>query len=164
MRIFIIGFMGAGKTHWGKIWAEELGVPFLDLDEYIVDQQQQSIVSIFQQKGEAAFRKIEATALRSTFSMDNCVVACGGGTPCFENNIEWMNHHGQTIFISVQPETLYERLRQATTSRPLIQHMSNQQLQLYIEQSLEERMPFYSQAERMLEETLLTPQIIHSII
>ncbi len=164
MRIFILGFMGAGKTHWGKIWAEELGVPFLDLDEHIVAQQQQSIVNIFEQKGEDAFRQLEAAALRSTLSMDNCVVACGGGTPCFKNNIEWMNQHGQTIFISVQPKILYERLRQANSSRPLIQQMNNQSLQAYIEQSLEERMPFYSQAGRLLEAPLLTAQTIRSII
>ena len=164
MRIFILGFMGAGKTQWGKIWAEELGAPFLDLDEYIVAQQQQSVVSIFEQKGEDAFRQIEAAALRSTLSIDNCVVACGGGTPCFENNIEWMNQHGKTVFISVQPQTLYERLCQASSSRPLIQHLSKEQLLTYIEASLEKRMPFYSQAEWLLEDQLLTPQIIRSII
>lgn len=164
MRIFITGFMGAGKTHWGKIWADELGVPFLDLDASIVAQQQRSIADIFEQEGEDFFRNIESIALRNTAAIKDCVVACGGGTPCYLNNMEWMNNNGQTVYISVPPITLQQRLLQESASRPLIRHLNSQQLLSFIEMSLDERMPFYKQAVWLLDEQFLTPQTIRSIL
>ena len=96
-RIFLTGFMGSGKSYTGRRLSEALGIPFIDLDHWIEDQEGQSIQAIFEKSGEAAFRQIEREALHQMIAYEQAVIACGGGAPCFFDNMEWMNRHGITV-------------------------------------------------------------------
>lgn len=146
MRIFLIGFMGSGKSHVGKQLAASTGIKFIDLDAWIESIQQRSIPQIFRQDGEAAFRQIERDALHSMSRFDQIIVACGGGTPCFFDNIDWMNHHGITIYLQTPVPILLQRLEPEKEYRPLLQNLDEEGLQKFISTKLEEREPFYSKA------------------
>lgn len=106
-KIFIIGFMGSGKTYWGKKWARQSGLAFFDLDEEIEKQEGKTIAAIFEEDGEDYFRKIEATALRAFTNNKNCLISCGGGTACFNNNMQWMNEHGATLYLFATPQYIF---------------------------------------------------------
>lgn len=147
MRIYLIGFMGSGKTTVGKKLAKKLGFSFIDLDLLIEEQQKMSINTIFEQKGELAFREIEKIVLQSTIHMQNIVVACGGGLPCFFDNMAWMNANGQTLYIKMAPKSLFNRLINAKMTRPLLKDKTDEELLVFIEEKLEERAPFYLQAK-----------------
>jgi shikimate kinase len=148
MRIFIIGFMGSGKSYTGIRLAQQLEFPFVDLDAYIEDQNDKSIDQIFEESGEASFRQIEKTALESLHAYEKVVVACGGGTPCFFDNIDWMKKQGTTIFLDLPPHILEQRLQKGMDHRPLIKNMDKAgDLRAYIESTLEARRPFYQQAD-----------------
>ena len=114
MTFFLVGFMGSGKTHWGKIWAVANGFTFIDLDEAIEITEGKLITTIFEDKGEEYFRTIEAAALRTCTGLSNTIIACGGGTPCFKENMQWMNEQGITIYLSSTATEILERvLKQA---------------------------------------------------
>jgi shikimate kinase len=144
MRVFLIGFMGAGKSHWGKIWAEKSGMTFFDLDEIIVAKEQMTIDEIFDKKGEDYFRQIESASLQSTLDYDNCIVACGGGTPCFFDNMKWMNENGLTVFIKAKPHTLLQNMTHEMKKRPLFNKINQAEILTFIEQKLKERNEFYT--------------------
>ena len=146
-RIFLIGFMGSGKSTLGRALASEIGYDFVDLDKVIETQSGMPITEIFGKFGEHGFRVKERDALHSFESASNTLVATGGGTPCFYDNIHWMNRMGQTIFIDCAVETLVERLRSELDHRPLIRGFDDTGLKNFIIGKLTERMPFYSQAE-----------------
>ena len=110
MTFFLIGFMGSGKTHWGKIWAAMYSFTFIDLDEVIVKKEGKSIADIFHIKGENYFREAEAATLRSFKDLENTIIACGGGTPCFFENIEWMNAKGTTIYLYSTAQEILQRV------------------------------------------------------
>ena len=141
--------MGAGKSTFGKQLANYLNYPFVDLDEEIVKHENLSIEKIFEQTGEAGFRKIEQTALhRASNSSTNKIIATGGGTPCFFDNMEYMNNHGCTIFLNIAPSEIAKRLSKANNShRPLLQGKSTTEIELFINSKLQERISFYEQAE-----------------
>lgn len=164
MRIFIIGFMGSGKTHWGKIWAEHAGMEFYDLDEIIETAEKQTIDNIFSKKGESYFRKQEAFLLRSLIEKDNCIVACGGGTPCYDNNMDWMNENGTTVFLEANPVRLLENVLLEYDKRPLIKRINKGELLFFIEQKLNERNPFYKKANFNLAVEQLETKTIQDII
>ena len=151
MRIFLVGFMGSGKSHWGKIWASVYNKYFYDLDEMIENKAEKKIADIFQTEGEAYFRKIESIELRSTVSYDDCIIACGGGTACFENNMDWMNEHGITVYLSASPGELLKNILKDAHTRPLIKNMSMAEVFLFIEQMLDKRRPFYERATYQVE-------------
>ena len=111
--------MGAGKTTLGKAFAHELKVPFIDLDWYIEERYHKSIRELFAERGEAAFRELERNMLHEVAEFEDVVISTGGGTPCFFDNIEYMNAHGQTVFLDVHPDVLFRRLRVATQQRPI---------------------------------------------
>jgi shikimate kinase len=144
MRVFLIGFMGAGKSHWGKIWAEKSGMSFFDLDEIIVAREQMTIDEIFDKKGEDYFRQIESASLQSISDYDNCIIACGGGTPCFFDNIKWMNENGLTVFIKAKAYTLLQNMTNETKKRPLFKKIKQAEILTFIEQKLKERVEFYA--------------------
>ncbi|HEX2683637.1 MAG TPA: shikimate kinase, partial [Ferruginibacter sp.] len=98
-KIFLVGFMGSGKTYWGRIWAQAYQLAFYDLDEVIEQDQGKTVAEIFKTYGEDRFRQIEAGTLRSFSEKNNCIVACGGGTPCFHDNMQWMNEQGTTVYL-----------------------------------------------------------------
>jgi shikimate kinase len=146
MRIYLIGFMGAGKTRGGRILSEKLGLKFLDLDEWIEQEEGQSVSEIFRDRGEATFRELEAAYLRRTSGMSGIIVATGGGTPCFFENIDWMKENGFTIYLRASVETLVERLKMDKDKRPLLAGLADETLKSTIESRLLERSPFYEKA------------------
>ena len=133
MRIYLIGFMGAGKTHWGRLLSEKLGMRFFDLDEQVTEHAGKSIPEIFATEGEEQFRIMEKEVLHIiTESHESFVMACGGGSPCYFNNIEYMNQSGTTVWINTPLETLFQRLVVEKEKRPLIKELSDEQLKNFI--------------------------------
>lgn len=152
MIYYLVGMMGSGKTHLGKQLAERLKVPFLDLDQCIEADEERSISDIFEKEGEGHFREIEAQRLRVIADdYEAVVVATGGGTPCFHDNMVWMKQTGHTIYLKAAPELLVERLLQSGEGRPLIAGLNRHQLAEKISALTEKREPFYLQAHETVE-------------
>ncbi len=145
-RIFLTGYMGAGKTTLGKAFARELNVPFIDLDWYIEERFHKSIRDLFALHGEEGFREIERGMLHEVGEFENLVISTGGGTPCFFDNMDYMNSHGQTVFLDVAPDVLFNRLRLSTRQRPILQGKTDDELRAFIVEALEKRSPFYLQS------------------
>ena len=146
--IFLIGFMGCGKSTLGKKVAKKTGYSFIDLDELIVNKIGMSISTYFETYSEASFRAVEQQILHSLKDQTNTIVATGGGAPCYFDNMDWMNQHGKTIYIKLTPKALLSRLSQKEVeTRPLIAGKSAEQLLEFITTKLEERIPYYSRAE-----------------
>ena len=148
--VFLIGFMGCGKSFWGMRLATELQCPFVDLDGVICEMVGLSIPEIFAQHGESGFRKLERDALRQFSPGSPAVIATGGGTPCFFDNLDWMNQHGTSIYLQVSAEKLAQRLQNDAATRPLLSNINPLDLQAFITSKLEERAPFYLQASAIL--------------
>ena len=149
--LFLIGFMGSGKTHWGRILAEKSGCPFLDLDAMIEAGEGKTIAEIFTTIGENGFRVIERDYLRRLAALPPAVVATGGGTPCFFDNMDWMKQHGQTVYLKTPPEVLFERLKSERQQRPLLKDLGDAELRAFIRERLEVREPYYREAEVVME-------------
>lgn len=149
--IFLIGFMGSGKTHWGRILAEKLGAPFLDLDEFIEENEGKTVAEIFAESGENGFRILERENLLRLAALPPTLVATGGGTPCFFDNMAWMKQRGTTIYLDTLPEILFERLKNERTKRPLLQNLDDDELKHFIQNRLNEREAFYQQADFTLK-------------
>lgn len=147
MKIFLIGMPGSGKSTVGRSLAQRLSLEFLDLDKYIELQQGMSIAEIFEKKGEAVFRKLEAKALSSAITIDkDLIVSCGGGTPCHYSNMDVMLESGTTIFIDVPLAKLIERTAGKIT-RPLLVNNPSEKL----ESLLNERLPYFSRAHHRID-------------
>ena len=155
IRIILIGYMGAGKTTVGKSLAKELGVPFYDLDWYIESRMRKTVAQIFAEKGEEGFRKIEHNMLHEIAEFEDVIVSCGGGTPCFFDNIDYMNQQGPVIYLKAEPEVLYKHLVMSKNDRPLLRGKSPEELITFIREQLEKREPFYSKARYTLDVSLL---------
>jgi shikimate kinase len=154
MRIFLIGFMGSGKSYTGKRLAATLGYDFYDLDALIEAQEGCKIAAIFEEKGEARFREIEQQTLHRTADWEDVVISCGGGTPCFFDNMEWMNARGITIWLDPAVKTVLSRLQRKPHKRPLLAGLDTEaQWMEFIERKLEERRPFYEKAQLMYRQT-----------
>lgn len=153
MKIFLIGFMGSGKTHWGRRLAAKLGMPFYDLDSLIIEKENKSVADIFAAKGEEFFRFLEKETLEAiTDQQESFILSCGGGTPCFFNNIEFMKKHGKVIWLNTAVDVLRQRLQRERLSRPLIAEVSEDELQRYIVRKLSERRMYYQQADVTVSE------------
>ena len=146
IRIFLIGYMGAGKTTLGRALAKELDIQFIDLDSYIEKRLCKSVSQIFAENGEEGFRDIERRMLHEVGDFENVVISTGGGTPCFFDNIEYMNRQGATVFLDVPVERLFIRLKIARKKRPLIMEKNDDELRDFITEQLVKRMPYYSKA------------------
>jgi shikimate kinase len=164
MRIFLIGFMGTGKSHWGKIWASQHKLKFIDLDNEIEKKTGLCVDEIFEKKGEDYFRIVEAETLIETQQYDNCIIACGGGTPCFKNNIDWMNNNGTTVFLNATPSKLLENILNDNKERPLLKKTNKGELLFFIEMKLKERIDFYNKANVRLDVFDLNPNSIEAIL
>ena len=164
MRIYLTGFMGAGKTFLGKLWAEDNSLSFFDLDLLIEDEERMSVEKIFSTYGEDYFREKEAAVLRNTDRFDDCIIACGGGTPCFFDNMNWMNQHGTTIFLNTPPTLLAERLRGEKEFRPLLRSVQDVDLLDFIIKKLEERAEFYLQANIILEQIVGDEEFLEKLV
>lgn len=142
--------MGAGKTTIGKALARDLNVEFFDLDWYIEDRFRKKISDIFEESGEQGFREMEYKMLREVGEFENVVISCGGGTPCFFDNIDFMNSRGATIYLKATPAVLKEHLLMGKSQRPLINGKSPEELECYIKESLVKRTPFYEKAKHAI--------------
>ena len=154
-RIIIIGYMGAGKTTVGKCLAKELNMDFYDLDWYIESRMRKTVKQIFDEYGEDGFRKIEHNMLHEVAEFENVIISCGGGTPCFFDNIEYMKQQGETVFLKASPEVLYGHLKMGKTVRPLLLNKTPEEVKIFINEQLEKRNPYYSQAKYTLNVDLM---------
>ena len=145
-RVFLIGYMGAGKTTLGKVLAKQLGMLFIDLDAYIESRYCKTIADLFAEKGEEAFRQIERQMLREVGEFEQVLVSTGGGTPCFFDNMEYINQQGVSVFLRVSVEELVSRLMVSRKKRPLIANKTDEELHALIAEGLSKRLPFYEQA------------------
>ena len=154
-RVILIGYMGAGKTTIGKALAKELGMPFYDLDWYITSRMRKTVAQIFEERGEEGFRQIEHNMLHEVAEFEDVIISCGGGTPCFFDNIDYMNRQGQVVYLKVDPETLYKHLKMSKNDRPLLRGKSESELITFISEQLQKREPFYTKARYTLDVTLM---------
>jgi shikimate kinase len=162
--IFLIGFMGSGKTTLGRKLAPRLGYEFIDLDHTVEAQEGMTIAEYFSKFGEEAFRRLESKVLRQTPYPANAVISTGGGLPCFFDNMEWMNNHGKTIYIKLSPKTLADRLQKEKDKRPVLREHKGDDLVAFIEGKLHERDGFYNQASIITDGLNLTAERLEQIL
>lgn len=154
-RIIIIGYMGAGKTTVGKALARELGLTFYDLDWYIEGRMRKTVPQIFAEKGEEGFRKIENAMLHEVAEFEDIVLSCGGGTPCFFDNMEYLNRQGDTVYLKATPDVLYRHLKMGKTERPLLKNKTKEEMYRFIEEQLVQREPHYIKAKNVIDVSLM---------
>ncbi|GJG27900.1 shikimate kinase [Segatella baroniae B14] len=147
--------MGAGKTTVGKALAEDLGLTFYDLDWYIENRMRKTIKQIFDESGEEGFRKIEHNMLHEVAEFENVIISCGGGTPCFFDNMDYMNEQGETLYLKASPEVLYGHLRMGKSVRPLLLNKTPEEVKVFIQEQLQKREPFYNKAKHILDVSLM---------
>ncbi len=147
--------MGAGKTTVGRALAKELDIPFYDLDWYIESRMRKSVKQIFDERGEEGFRKIEHNMLHEVAEFENVVLSCGGGTPCFFDNMDYMNQQGETVYLKATPEVLYGHLKIGKSVRPLLLNKTPDEVQAFIREQLAYREAYYSKAKNTLDVNLL---------
>ena len=150
-RIFLIGYMGSGKTTVGKLLAAKLGYSFVDMDAHIEEQQFKSVGQLFAERGEDEFRLLEQKCLHEVAQFDDVIISTGGGAPCFFDNMEYMNAHGTTIYLRFTAEELANRLATQAAKRPLIATKKGDELRQFISEGLNKREPFYTQANYSVE-------------
>lgn len=143
--------MGAGKTTIGRVLARKLNIEFFDLDWYIEARFRMKINQIFEQKGEAEFRKIESLMLHEVGEMEDVVISCGGGTPCFFDNMEFINKQAESFYLKAKPEVIKTHLLMAKTQRPLLKGLTPDQLTEFITKGIEEREKFYLKAKHIID-------------
>jgi len=159
--IFLIGYMGSGKTTIGRKLANKMNLPFIDLDDEIVKQIGMPIAQYFTSNGEANFRALERQFLQE-LNLEEAIVSTGGGTPCFYDNIQWINENGISLYLKMTPKSLWDRLSKSDIKkRPILKGLTGASLLQFIETKLDEREPFYNQAhivfdklDRNLEEII----------
>ncbi|MBP5278264.1 MAG: shikimate kinase [Prevotella sp.] len=154
-RIIFIGYMGAGKTTIGKALSKELGIPFYDLDWYIQTRMRKTVAQLFSERGEEGFRQVEYNMLHEVAEFEDVIISCGGGTPCFFDNIDYMNRQGETVYLKATPEVLYGHLKMGKSVRPLLIGKTENELLTHIEQQLSVREHYYKQAKHVLDVSLM---------
>jgi shikimate kinase len=154
-RIIIVGYMGSGKTTVGKALSKEVDIPFYDLDWYIESRMHKTVKQIFDERGEEGFRRIEHNMLHEVAEFENVILSCGGGTPCFFDNMDYMNQQGDTVYLKATPEVLHEHLKMGKTVRPLLLDKTTEEVHEFIEEQLKIREPFYTKAKYTLDVNLM---------
>ena len=151
MKYFIVGYMACGKTRRGRVMATELGIRFIDLDSYIADREHRTIPEIFAAEGERGFRKLETRYLQEICELyEDFVLSTGGGAPCFNHNMDYMNAQGQTIFLNTDIDTIVERLIRGKHKRPIVSLLNDEDIREFVCRHLQERLPFYTQAKEVI--------------
>ncbi|NLZ96265.1 MAG: shikimate kinase [Bacteroidales bacterium] len=164
-RVFLIGYMGVGKTTIGKLLSKELGVQFIDLDKSIESRYHKTIQEIFAEKGEKKFRSIERDMLREVATFESVLIATGGGAPCFYDNMDIMNQQGITIYLKASVDQLVMRLLASKNVRPIIQGKSPDELKSFVKAHLAEREVYYTKAKlTCLTEQLVTHKHVKAIV
>ena len=147
--------MGAGKTTIGKALSKELGATFYDLDWYIESRMRKTVAQIFAERGEEGFRKMEYNMLHEVAEFEDVIISCGGGTPCFFDNMDYLNQQGKTVYLKADPEVLYNHLLMGKVERPLIKGKSPEELIAYIREQLKKREEYYTKAKYTLDVSLM---------
>ena len=164
MRIFLIGYMGSGKTTLGRKLAKILQHQFIDLDQYIEENEGRSITHIFEEDGEDYFRKLERVYLHKVIDEDDVVISTGGGTPCFFDNMDQMNKYGKTIYINMHPKALLPRLLSSKCSRPLLAGKDEKGMLDYVFKTLKLREKYYHKAKKIIMGYNLTARKLEKIL
>ena len=155
IRIFLTGYMGAGKTTLGKAFARQLGLTFIDLDWYIEERFHQSIPNLFRERGEDGFRQLERNMLHEAGEFEDVVISTGGGTPCFFDNMDYLNRQGATVYLKASPDVLYKHLSMGRTVRPLLLNKTPEEVRQYITRQLAEREPYYTKAHYTIDVSVM---------
>lgn len=143
--------MGSGKSYWGAKLAAHSGLPLVDLDRLIEAEEQKTVAELFAERGEADFRALEQQHLHALVELPPAIISLGGGTPCFFDNMSWINEHGHSIYLKVPLDILLERLRRKPTRRPLLAQLPQEEWPAFLEKMLEKRVSFYTQAHQTME-------------
>lgn len=146
-RIFLVGYMGAGKTTIGKVLSKMVGLTFIDLDYYIEGRFRKTVSQLFAERGEEGFRTIERNMLHEVAEFEDVLISTGGGTPCFFDNMAFMRQQGTTIYLQVSVGELANRLELCKQTRPVLKNRSGEELKAFVQESLASRSPFYEQAQ-----------------
>ena len=146
--LYLIGYMGAGKTTITKLLAKKKQLPLFDTDQEIEKKEKKSISEIFKKDGELYFRMLETELLRSI--SQNSIIACGGGLPIYNNNMQFINSKGISIYLKASTKYLFNRLKKEKKSRPLINNKTDEELEIYIQNELQNRKPFYKLANHKI--------------
>lgn len=145
-RIFLVGYMGVGKTTLGRELSGISGLSFIDLDHFIEGRYRKTIRQIFEEEGEDAFREIEKKTLHEVAEFENIILSTGGGTPCFFDNMTYMNDTGTTVYLKASPEALTRRIEHCKQTRPTVRHLAGDALSAFVRDALAHRTPFYERA------------------
>ncbi|MBM6992823.1 MAG: shikimate kinase [Prevotella sp.] len=154
-RIILVGYMGSGKTTVGKALSADLGMPFYDLDWYIESRMHKTVKQIFDTRGEEGFREIERNMLHEVAEFENVIISCGGGTPCFFDNMDYINQQGESVYLKCSPEVLHRHLKMGKTVRPLLLNKTHEEVENFIREQLVVREPHYSKAKHTVDVTLM---------
>jgi len=148
MKIVLLGYMASGKSAIGSVLANKLGMQFIDLDNFIEKKERLSITDIFDAKGEIYFRKKEGEYLLELLNLENnCIISLGGGTPCYGNNMKFIKTNSISFYLKASINTLFERLKNETSQRPLVTSIGKGNLKEYIAKHLFERTIFYEKSQ-----------------
>lgn len=153
--IILIGYMCVGKTTVGRHIAKHLGCQFYDLDWYIEERYRKKVPEIFAESGEEKFRDLERRMLHEVAEFENVVLSCGGGTPCFFDNMDYMNEVGTTIYMQATADVILEHFKLSKSERPLLKGKSADELRNFVETQLEARAPFYKKAQHIVQVDVL---------
>ncbi len=164
IRIFLVGYMGCGKTTTGKRLAKKYGLDFVDLDYYIESRFLKTISQLFEEEGEAGFREIEQKFLREVAEFENVIISTGGGTACFFDNMDFMNRKGETVYLKATAAELAVYLCTASKDRPLIAQKSKEELLDFISGMLEKREPFYSKAKYTVDARDMSDELFDRLL
>lgn len=154
-RIILIGYMGSGKTTIGHSLSKETGMMFYDMDWYIESRMRKTVAQIFAERGEEGFRKIEYNMLHEVAEFEDVIISCGGGTPCFFDNMDYLNQQGDVVYLKASPEVLYRHLLMGKVDRPLLKGKSPEELIAYITEQVSKREEFYNKARYTLDVSLM---------
>jgi shikimate kinase len=149
-RMYLIGFMAAGKTTLGTLLSRRTGLPFVDTDTLIEQATGSSIADLFRSRGETHFRELEQQALRASAFLDTAIIATGGGLPAYDQNMVWMNAHGTTVYLQTDPQQLLDRLLQDHRDRPLLKGRSADEIGMFIDEKMAERSVYYHDAAHFI--------------
>jgi shikimate kinase len=162
--VFLLGLMGSGKSFWADKLGKLLNIPSFHLDDEIERAEQKTIAEIFDEKGEDYFRQKETEVLKSFSDKNNFILSVGGGTPCFNNNMDWMNENGITIWIDEPIEIIKKRLLKEKSHRPLIANVADEDLYSFLSDMHEKRSVYYAKAKHNLKQDEISEQGFLKII
>jgi shikimate kinase len=163
-RVFLVGYMGSGKTTTGKRLAEKYGLRFVDLDQYIESRYFKTISQLFEEKGEEEFRRIENELLKEVAEFENVIISTGGGTACFYDSMDFMNSRGETVYLEASALDLASYLLTAGKDRPLLKNKNKEELQIFIEKTLNNRKPHYLKAKYKVDSRDMSDQVFDRLL